>query len=97
MVVDSADDTTVEMAQNITVSTPSGRLRGLFLKSTEGDDYYSFKGIPYAKPPIGDLRFQVSFQNFFRTSSSDVTISFFIQHENSSFLFFFLFLFICII
>lgn len=45
-----------------TVSTFNGRLRGR-LHRTFFDDkpYYAFKGIPYAKPPILELRFKVSF------------------------------------
>lgn len=43
-----------------TVETTDGRIRGIknvtFLKRAP---YYSYKGIPYAKPPIGDLRFKV--------------------------------------
>lgn len=44
------------------VETSNGLIRGI-LKSTllNGTEYYSFKGIPYAKSPIGDLRFKVSF------------------------------------
>lgn len=43
-----------------TVKTRFGEVRGNIEKSSEGDDYYSFKGIPYAKPPIGLLRFTVN-------------------------------------
>lgn len=64
------------MVKNIVVSTLSGKLQGLFLKSTEGDDYYSFKGVPYAKPPIGDLRFQVSFYLYRFSQKSYVLLSF---------------------
>ncbi|XP_044729693.1 esterase FE4-like [Chrysoperla carnea] len=35
-----------------------GDLCGEILSSSEGFDYYSYKGIPYAKPPVLDLRFQ---------------------------------------
>lgn len=42
------------------VTTKNGDIRGV-RKSTllENVDYYSFKGIPYAEPPIGELRFKV--------------------------------------
>lgn len=43
-----------------TVDTNDGAIRGrrstTFLKNTP---FYSFKGIPYAKPPVGNLRFKV--------------------------------------
>lgn len=43
------------------VKTNSGHVQGVrkytLLKNME---YYSFKGIPYAEPPIGSLRFKVS-------------------------------------
>jgi carboxylesterase type B len=36
-----------------------GGLRGRTMTTTAGITYYSFQGIPYAKPPVGALRFQV--------------------------------------
>lgn len=43
------------------VETTNGKIRGT-LNTTflNGIPFYSFKGIPYAKPPIGVLRFRVS-------------------------------------
>ncbi|KAK9875471.1 hypothetical protein WA026_007863 [Henosepilachna vigintioctopunctata] len=38
-----------------------GRLRGKISESCLGGQYYSFQGIPYAKAPVGNLRFKVSF------------------------------------
>ncbi|XP_058799389.1 carboxylesterase 5A-like [Phymastichus coffea] len=40
------------------VNTRVGKVRGIKLKNLVGDDFFAFKGIPYAKPPVGDLRFQ---------------------------------------
>lgn len=42
------------------VITAYGKIRGSVQKSSEGIEFCSFKGIPYAKPPIGNLRFKVS-------------------------------------
>lgn len=43
-----------------TVKTKSGRIRGVRMISLlQNVSYYSFKGIPYAKKPIGALRFKV--------------------------------------
>ena len=38
------------------VTTPSGRLRGFLDPAHEG--LRAFRGIPYAKPPVGDLRWR---------------------------------------
>lgn len=39
------------------VDTPFGQLRGLVKTAANGKPYLAFLGIPYAKPPVGDLRF----------------------------------------
>lgn len=44
------------------VETKLGKVRGLALHSVVGDDFLAFKGIPYAKPPVGELRFKVRSQ-----------------------------------
>lgn len=41
-------------------STEYGKVRGVNLKSVLDTSYNRFLGIPYAKPPINDLRFTVS-------------------------------------
>lgn len=41
------------------VATTAGRVKGNVLISRLGDRFYAFRGIRYAKPPIGSLRFQV--------------------------------------
>ncbi|CAH2084434.1 unnamed protein product [Euphydryas editha] len=40
------------------VKISDGILEGEKVKNEYGGTYYSFKGIPYAKPPLGDLRFK---------------------------------------
>lgn len=42
------------------VTTKYGHLRGTKERNFDGGTYFAFKGIPYAKPPIGNLRFAVS-------------------------------------
>ncbi|XP_049799125.1 juvenile hormone esterase-like isoform X3 [Schistocerca nitens] len=46
------------MCSTVTVSIPQGALRGRRLKTASGRTYCSFQGIPYAKPPVGPLRFK---------------------------------------
>lgn len=36
-----------------------GTIEGQLLESRDGRPYYSYTGVPYAKPPIGQLRLKV--------------------------------------
>lgn len=50
----------------IIVRVEQGELRGKEALDHYGGTYYSFQGIPYAKPPVGKLRFKVnSHRNFY--------------------------------
>ncbi|XP_023937834.2 esterase B1 [Bicyclus anynana] len=40
------------------VRTKEGKVRGVIDKLVDGSTYYRFRGIPYAVPPVGDLRFK---------------------------------------
>ncbi|PNF42132.1 Esterase FE4 [Cryptotermes secundus] len=46
------------MSGTVTVDVAQGSLRGKETTAKSGLKYYSFKGIPYAKPPLGQLRFK---------------------------------------
>lgn len=41
------------------VKLSKGKIKGQILKSRNGRPYYSYTGIPYAKPPVNELRFKV--------------------------------------
>lgn len=41
------------------VEIPQGPINGQFLKTDNGRTFSSFTGIPYAEPPVGNLRFEV--------------------------------------
>lgn len=55
----SADDSTPPM-----VTVENGMLRGRTLTTAKDRTIYSFEGIPYAKPPVGDRRFKVGFFSY---------------------------------
>ena len=42
------------------VDTRYGKLEGVTSTSRDGRTFYEYLGIPYAKPPVGSLRFEVS-------------------------------------
>lgn len=46
------------MSEEVVVETNSCRVKGLFKTSLLGDQYFSFQRFPYAKNPVGDLRFK---------------------------------------
>lgn len=53
--------TSISWAQEKPEATTSlGTLRGHWMRSREGHLFYAFSGVPYAKPPVGDLTFKVS-------------------------------------
>ncbi|KAK0175124.1 hypothetical protein PV327_008903 [Microctonus hyperodae] len=44
--------------ENPIVKIEQGQLRGVAEKNFNGKNYFAFRGIPYAKPPLGNLRFK---------------------------------------
>ncbi|KAM7362023.1 alpha-Esterase-4 [Cochliomyia hominivorax] len=48
----------MELTENPVIQTTSGKVRGQKRQTVYGDEYYCFDGIPYARPPIGHLRFK---------------------------------------
>ena len=46
---------------NIVIKTNDGLVKGEKLTSLFAkNNYYAFRGIPYAEPPVGELRFLVN-------------------------------------
>ena len=45
--------------EEVVVRTGKGDVRGIRVDSDKGFYYYSFRGVKYAQPPTGKLRFKV--------------------------------------
>lgn len=53
------------ISEELRVTLPNGsKLVGRYLRSFSGRTIKGFTNIPYAKPPIGPLRFKVSFISY---------------------------------
>lgn len=50
---------TSAMAEPV-IETEQGKLKGQVTINCNGFSYFTFMGIPYAKPPVGEYRFSVS-------------------------------------
>jgi len=48
----------IALTEDVTVTITKGKLKGDRVDADMGRYYYAFKGIPYAKPPVKDLRFK---------------------------------------
>nr|XP_023023272.1 esterase B1-like isoform X1 [Leptinotarsa decemlineata] len=46
------------MAESLIVNISEGKVEGCFGTNLDGEQYFSFFGIPYAKAPVGELRFK---------------------------------------
>jgi cholinesterase len=49
------------MSDFVIAETEYGSVRGIRRTSVLNDDFIAFLGIPYATPPLGELRFKVSY------------------------------------
>lgn len=51
---------TRKMSDFVVTNSEFGQIEGLKQQSALGCEYLSFLGVPFAKPPVGNLRFKVS-------------------------------------
>jgi carboxylesterase type B len=63
------------MSDSVIVSTEYGAVRGIEKISALNERYFGFLGIPFAKSPVGELRFKVCVKScmssFFKHSRCD--------------------------
>uniref|UniRef100_T1GD87 Carboxylic ester hydrolase n=1 Tax=Megaselia scalaris TaxID=36166 RepID=T1GD87_MEGSC len=45
-------------SEEVIVEAPAGQMKGVTMESQKGHTIYAFRGIPYAEPPLGPLRFK---------------------------------------
>lgn len=54
------------------MQTQNGVLQGRLKILENGQSYYSFLGIPYAQPPVGNLRFRVMIHLYLKNNNKIV-------------------------
>lgn len=70
------------MSENKIIKTENGPVKGLLETSDLGYNYYSFQGIPYAKPTTGNLRFSDPQPSENWTELLDCTVQ---SHQSNNF------------
>lgn len=76
LLISSLEYFIISSPRTFVVETPSGPVRGLVLRTVWNSvKYSSFKGIPYAKPPLGDLRFKVNLSKTLLFFPSDLDLT----------------------
>ena len=60
----SSSSTTIKPEPEV-FDTKLGKIRGEFSNAMKGQKFLSFKGVPYAAPPLGNSRFKVRFQRYY--------------------------------
>lgn len=48
------------LTEGVKITTPQGKINGDIKKTLNGREFEAYLGIPYAKPPVDELRFKVS-------------------------------------
>ena len=56
----NAHISTIFGGDHVVVETMQGKLRGFTSLSRDGRPFYEFLSVPFALPPVGDLRFEVT-------------------------------------
>lgn len=69
------------------VKTSIGGLEGVWQTSAKGLQYAAFMGIPYAQPPVGDLRFEVTQDNINNITNFFLNCHHWLSKNNNNFLF----------
>jgi len=61
------------LGEEVTVSLEKGKIKGSRLDYDFGQYYYAFKGVPYARPPVNELRFKPPQEVIHWADTLDVT------------------------
>ena len=52
----------MNLQEFIVAETEDGKVKGVKKVTCLNEEYFSFQGIPFAKPAVGNLRFKVKFK-----------------------------------